>query len=152
MNFLKSLFFGKTTDKLVYGSSENPRPLRRVDAAEEDLRATMTHFLELKDSLRSRTKEVEARVLEADARAERYENASDDADMRIRENGGNYWEDKSSYPEVSALWDKSGDAIREQQKALEELREWMKIFRWVYGYEYRTQVYENLHTSWRDIF
>ena len=103
MNFLKSLFFGKTTDKLVYGSSENPRPLRRVDAAEEDLRATMTHFLELKDSLRSCIKEVEARALEADARAERYENAFDDADMRIRENGGNYWEDKSSYPEVSAL-------------------------------------------------
>ena len=152
MNFLKSLFFGKTTDKLVYGSSENPRPLRRVDSVKEDLRTTMEHFLELKDSLHPCIKEVEARALEADARAERYENAFDDADMKIRENGGNYWEDKSSYPEVSALWDKSGDAIRERQKALEELREWMKIFRWVYGYEYRTQVYENLHTSWRDIF
>ena len=143
---------GKSDSELIYGSDENPRPLRRVDAVEEDLRTTMEHFLKLKDSLRPCIKEVEARVLEADARAERYENAFDDADMRIRENGGNYWEDKSSYPEVSALWNKSGDAIRERQKALEELREWMKIFRWVYGYEYRTQVYENLHTSWRDIF
>ena len=144
--------FGKADSGLVNVSSENPRPLRRVDAVKEDLRATMAHFQELKDGLRSCIKEVEVRALEADVRAERYENAFDDADMRIRENGGNYWEDKSSYPEMSALWDKSGDAIRERQKALEELREWMKIFRIVYGYEYRTQVYENLHASWRDIF
>ena len=42
--------FGKS-DELVYGSSENPRPLRRVDAVEEDLRTTMEHFLELKETV-----------------------------------------------------------------------------------------------------
>ena len=63
MNFLKSLFFGKTTDKLVYGSSENPRPLRRVDSVKEDLRTTMEHFLELKDSLHPCIKEVGQELL-----------------------------------------------------------------------------------------
>ena len=143
---------GKSDSKLIYGLSENPRPLQHVKSVEEDLRTTMKHFMELKDSLRPCIKEAETKLLEIDARVERYENAFYDADMRIRENGGNYWEDKSSYPEVLVLWDHLHSSAKERTLALEELREWLELFRRVYGYEYRTQVYENLHTSWHDIY
>ena len=38
---------GKSDSELIYGSDENPRPLRRVDAVEEDLRTTMEQFFEV---------------------------------------------------------------------------------------------------------
>lgn len=140
------------SDGLVYGSSENPRPLRRVDAVKEDLHTTMVHFQELKGSLRSCIKEAEAKLLEAETCLEDCEKKFNDLLLSIYDDGGNFWKNKDSYPEASALWDQLHVSARERTLALEELREWMRIFRWAYGYEYRTQVYENLHTSWRDIF
>ena len=104
--------FGKS-DELVYGSSENPRPLRRVDAVEEDLRTTMEHFLELKDSLRPCIKEAEAKLLEAETCREDCEKKFNDLLLSIYDDGGNFWENKDSYPEASALWDQLHVSARE---------------------------------------
>ena len=135
--------FGKS-DGLVYGSSDNPRPLRRVDAVKEDLRATMEHFRELKDSLRPCIKEAELKMLAADARAEDCEKKFNDLLLSIYDDGGNFWKNKDSYPEASALWAQLHVSARERTEALEELREWREIFFRVYGYEYKTGVYKDI--------
>ncbi len=132
---------GKSDSGLIYGSSENPRPLRRVDAVEEDLRTTMEHFLELKDSLRPCIKEAEAKLLEADTCLEDCEKKFDDLLLNIYYNGGNFWENKDSYPEASALWDQLHVSARERTEALEELREWNRIFYLAYGYKYKSEMY-----------
>ena len=135
--------FGKS-DGLVYGSSDNPRPLRRVDAVKEDLRATMEHFRELKDSLRPCIKEAELKMLAADARAEDCEKKFNDLLLSIYDDGGNFWKNKDSYPEASALWAQLHVSARERTEALEELREWREIFFRVYGCEYKTGVYKDI--------
>ena len=132
---------GKSDSGLIYGSSENPRPLRRVDAVEEDLRTTMEHFLELKDSLRPCIKEAEAKLLEADTCLEDCEKKFDDLLLNIYYNGGNFWENKDSYPEASALWDQLHVSARERTEALEELCEWNRIFYLAYGYKYKSEMY-----------
>ena len=134
---------GKSDSELIYGSSENPRPLRRVDAVEEDLRTTMEHFLELKDSLRPCIKEAEAKLLEAETCLEDCEKKFDYLLLSIYYDGGNFWENKDSYPEASALWDQLHVSARERTEALEELREWVQIFRMVYGYKYKSEVYKD---------
>lgn len=135
--------FGKSDSELIYGSSENPRPLQHVKSVEEDLRTTMEHFLELKDSIRPCIKEAETKLLEAEACLEGYQKEYDDSVLRIMENGGSYWEDKSSYPEVSALHDKLRSAARERTEALEELREWNRMFYLAYGYKHRSEMYNS---------
>ena len=140
MNFLKSLF-GKSDSGLVYGSSENPRPLRRVDAVEEDLRTTMEHLLKLKDSLRPCIKEAEAKLLEAETSSEDCEKKFNDLLLSIYDDGGNFWKNKDSYPEASALWDQLHVFARERTEALEELREWNRIFYLAYGYKYKSEMY-----------
>ena len=140
MNFLKSLF-GKSDSGLVYGSSENPRPLRRVDAVEEDLRTAMEHLLKLKDSLHSCIKEAEAKLLEAETCLEDCEKKFNDLLLSIYDDGGNFWKNKDSYPEASALWDQLHVFARERTEALEELREWNRIFYLAYGYKYKSEMY-----------
>ena len=140
INFLKSLF-GKSDSGLVYGSSENPRPLRRVDAVEEDLRTTMEHLLKLKDSLRPCIKEAEAKLLEAETCLEDCEKKFNDLLLSIYDDGGNFWKNKDSYPEASALWDQLHVFARERTEALEELREWNRIFYLAYGYKYKSEMY-----------
>ena len=140
MNFLKSLF-GKSDSGLVYGSSENPRPLRRVDAVEEDLRTTMEHLLKLKDSLRPCIKEAEAKLLEAETCLEDCEKEFNDLLLSIYDDGGNFWKNKDSYPEASALWDKLHSFAIERTEALEELREWNRIFYLAHGYKYKSKMY-----------
>ena len=135
--------FGKS-DGLVYGSSENPRPLRRVDAVKEDLRATMEHFRELKDSLRPCIKEAELKMLAADARAEDCEKKFNDLLLSIYDDGGNFWKNKDSYPEASALWDQLHVSARERTEALEELREWNRMFYLAYGYKYKSEMCKDL--------
>ena len=132
---------GKSDSELIYGSSENPRPIRRVDAVEEDLRTTMEHFLELKDSLRPCIKEAEAKLLEADTCLEDCEKKFDDLLLNIYYDGGNFWENKDSYPEASALWDQLHVSARERTEALEELREWNRMFYLAYGYKYKSEMY-----------
>ena len=138
--------FGKS-DGLVYGSSENPRPLQHVKAAEEDLRATMEHFLELKASLPSYIKEAELKMLAADARVEGCEKRFSDLLLSIYDDGGNFWKNKDSYPEASALWDQLHSSARERTLALEELRDWAQMFYWVYGYTYKSKVCGDLGIS-----
>ena len=140
--------FGKADSGLVYGSSENPRPLRRVDSVKEDLRTTMEHFLELKDSIRPCIKEAETKLLEAETCLEGYQKEFDDSVLRIMENGRSYWEDKSSYPEVSALHDKIRSTATERADALKELREWNRMFYLAYGYKYKSEMYDlNFHVN-----
>ena len=140
MNFLKSLF-GKSDSGLVYGSSENPRPLRRVDAVEEDLRTAMEHLLKLKDSLHPCIKEAEAKLLEAETCLEDCEKKFNDLLLSIYDDGGNFWKNKDSYPEASALWDQLHVFARERTEALEELREWNRMFYLAYGYKYKSKMY-----------
>ena len=140
MNFLKSLF-GKSDSELIYGSDENPRPLRRVDAVEEDLRTTMEHLLELKDSLRPCIKEAEAKLLEAETCLEDCEKKFNDLLLSIYYDGDSFWKNKDSYPEASALWDQLHVFARERTEALEELREWNRMFYLAYGYKYKSEMY-----------
>lgn len=135
--------FGKS-DGLVYGSSENPRPLQHVKAAEEDLRATMEHFLELKASLPSYIKEAELKMLAADARVEGCEKRFNDLLLSIYDDGGNFWKNKDSYPEASDLWYQLHSSAIERTEALEELREWNRMFYLAYGYKYKSEMCKDL--------
>ena len=139
--------FGKADSGLVYGSSENPRPLRHTEAVKEDLCATMAHFRELKDSLRPCIREAEVKFIAADARAEDCEKKFNDLLLSIYDDGGNFWKNKDSYPEASALWDQLHSSARERTLALEELRDWAQMFYWVYGYTYKSKVCGDLGIS-----
>lgn len=136
--------FGKADSGLVYGSSENPRPLRHAEAVKEDLCATMAYFRELKDSLRPCIKEAEAKLLAADARAEDCKKKFNDLLLSIYDDGGNFWENKDSYPEASALWDQLHSSAIERTDALEELREWNRMFYLAYGYKYKSEMCKDL--------
>ena len=140
MNIFRRIF-GKSGSELIYGSSENPRPLRRVDSVKEDLRTTMEHFLELKDSLRLCIEEAETKLLEAETCLEDCEKKFNDLLLSIYDDGGNFWENKDSYPEASALWDQLHVSARESAEALEELREWNRMFYLAYGYKYKSKMY-----------
>ncbi len=122
MGLFRRIFGKSDSGLIIYGSSENPRPLRRVKAAEEDLRVTMARFRELKGYLRPCVKQAEKEALEAEIRAEYYREAFSRSLLGVVENGGNYWKDRSSYPETSELWSKCRNAAKEKAKALKDLR------------------------------
>ena len=134
--------FGKSDSELIYGSSENPRPLQHVKSVEEDLHTTMEHFLELKDSIRPCIKEAETKLLEAETCLENCEKEFNDLLLSIYDDGGNFWNNKDSYPEASALWDQLHSSARERTLALEELREWNRMFYLAYGYKYKSEMYD----------
>ena len=135
--------FGKSNG-LVYGSSENPRPLQNSDAVKEDLRATMAHFRELKASIPSCIKEAELKMLAADARAEDCEKRFNDLLLSIYDDGGNFWKNKDSYPEASDLWYQLHSSAIERTEALKELREWNRMFYLAYGYKYKSEMCKDL--------
>ncbi len=142
MSILRRIF-GKSDSELIYGSSENPRPFRHVEAAEDELRAIMARFRELKGYLRPCVKQAEKEALEAEVRADYYEKVFSESLLGIVKNGGNYWKDRSSYPETSELWSKCRNAAKEKTETLRDLRDWAQIFRMVYGYKYKSEVYKD---------
>jgi hypothetical protein len=143
--------FGKADSGLVYGSSENPRPLQLTDAIREDLESTAEHLRELKDFIPIRIKEVEDRMRAAKALTfESYAVFSSCRDEIIEKSGGDFWRAHwhgcpDTYPAAETAWAKYMEDEHKITELYGELHKWEDLYREAYGRDYISSIYDEMN-------
>ena len=143
--------FGKADSGLVYGSSENPRPLQLTDAIREDLESTAAHLWGLKDFIPLRIKEVEDKMRDAKALTfDSYAVFSSCRDEIVEKSGDDFWlahwpSRSGAFPAAEAAWAKYMEDEHKITELYGELHKWEDLYREVYGRNYTSSIYDEMN-------